>query len=259
VSADNVVIMFHDPVLHRKTNSTGQIQERTWYGDDGMQHVRTIKEPIQSIPTFAETVALLMKPENQHVKFNVDVKVRNDPDRLFTLMHEIITAQPDWQSTLSHRIVLGLWHPRFIAFAKARLPYCRRSYIGKNTYIARKYFWNDCDAFSIAFMALTSADGEKFRADCKSSGKSLIVWTVNDPDQMMEAVRWGVTAIITDVTKTWLDLRSTLQMDYEKIVSQHGRSFLWTTLIFYTPIQVMIRQLEHFYLETLAGPFDGPA
>ena len=26
-----------------------------------MQHVRTIKEPKQSIPTFAETVALLMK------------------------------------------------------------------------------------------------------------------------------------------------------------------------------------------------------
>jgi len=26
-----------------------------------MQHVRTIKEPKQTIPTFAETVALLMK------------------------------------------------------------------------------------------------------------------------------------------------------------------------------------------------------
>jgi len=259
VSADNVVIMFHDPALERTTNSKGQIKERTWYGEDGMQHVRTIKEPIQSIPTFAETIALLMKPENQHVKFNVDVKAQNDPDRLFALMHEIITAQPDWQSTLAPRIVLGLWHPRFIASAKARLPYCRRSYIGRNTYIARKYFWNDCDAFSIGFSALTSADGEKFRAECKSSGKSLMVWTVNDPDHMMEAVRWGVTAIITDVTKTWLDLRSTLQMDYEKIVSQHGRSFLWTTLIFYTPVQVMLRQLELFNLENIAGPFDGPA
>ena len=39
----------------------GHIKERTWYGDDGMQHVRTIKKPIQSIPTFAETIALLMK------------------------------------------------------------------------------------------------------------------------------------------------------------------------------------------------------
>jgi hypothetical protein len=39
----------------------GQIKEREWYGDDGMQHVRTLKEPKQSIPTFAETIALLMK------------------------------------------------------------------------------------------------------------------------------------------------------------------------------------------------------
>jgi phosphatidylglycerol phospholipase C len=95
------------------------------------------------------------------VKFNVDVKVQNDPDRLFALMHEIITAQPDWESILAPRIVLGLWHPRFIEFAKARLPYCRRSYIGRSTYIARKYFWNDCDAFSIAFSALAT-DGEKY-------------------------------------------------------------------------------------------------
>jgi len=86
-----------------------------------------------------------------------------------------------------------------------------------------------------------------------------MVWTVNDPDHMMEAVRWGVTAIITDVTKTWLDLRSTLQMDYEKIVSQHGRSFLWTTLVYYTPFQLMLRLLERAFLEYIAGPFDEPA
>ena len=51
-----------------------------------MQHLFTVKEPKQHIPTFVETVALLMKPENQHVKFNVDVKIQNDPARLFSLM-----------------------------------------------------------------------------------------------------------------------------------------------------------------------------
>ena len=37
-----------------------------------------------------------------------------------------------------------------------------------------------------------------------------MVWTVNDPACMMEAVRWDVAAILTDVTKTWLDLRAAL-------------------------------------------------
>jgi len=155
----------------------GHIKERVWYGQNGMEHVRTIKEPKQPIPTLVETLELLMKvshifsaslsltlshknqPENQHVKFNIDVKVQNDPDRLFSLMHKIISAQPDWETTLAPRILLGLWHPRFLSFAKANLPYCRRSYIGNSPYIARKYFWNDVDAFSMAFAALTTADG----------------------------------------------------------------------------------------------------
>ena len=38
-----------------------------------------------------------------------------------------------------------------------------------------------------------------------------MVWTVNDPACMMEAVRWEVDAILTDVTKTWLDLRAALR------------------------------------------------
>lgn len=41
--------------------NSGLIRERKWYGEDGMQHLRTKKEPKQSIPTFAETIAMLMK------------------------------------------------------------------------------------------------------------------------------------------------------------------------------------------------------
>ncbi len=41
--------------------AAGKIKERRWYGQDGMEHVRTRKAPVQAIPTFAETVALLMK------------------------------------------------------------------------------------------------------------------------------------------------------------------------------------------------------
>lgn len=162
VSLDNVVVMFHDPDLQRTTDSIGKIKERRWYGEDGMEHVRTRKVPAQAIPTFAETVALLMKPENLHVKFNVDVKPQNDPERLFKLMNEIISSQPDWEVNLAPRILLGLWHPRFLSHAKALLPYCRRSHIGESLYLSRKYFWDDCEVFSVRFGVLTSADGQKW-------------------------------------------------------------------------------------------------
>jgi hypothetical protein len=39
----------------------GYIKERVWYGQDGLEHVRTVKEPKQPIPTFVETLKLLMK------------------------------------------------------------------------------------------------------------------------------------------------------------------------------------------------------
>jgi len=48
----------HELVADR---SLGEIKERNWFGDDGMQHVRTKKEPIQPIPLFTETVELLMR------------------------------------------------------------------------------------------------------------------------------------------------------------------------------------------------------
>ncbi len=45
----------------------GRIKERNWYGEDGMEHLRTIREPAQPIPTFAETVTLLMKVGSQQL------------------------------------------------------------------------------------------------------------------------------------------------------------------------------------------------
>ncbi|KAI9064831.1 PLC-like phosphodiesterase [Trametes sanguinea] len=255
VSADDVVVMFHDPSVDRVTDGSGLIRERLWHGDSGLEQLRTVKEPKQALATFEETVKLLMRPENQHVKFNVDVKVQNKPARLFALMHKIISAQPDWETALAPRILLGLWHPSFLPHAKAHLPYCRRSYIGQDIAVARKYFWDSCDVFSIKFSTLAMADGVKFRKDCKQAGKRIMAWTVNDPEHMVEAVRWGIDVIITDVTRTWLDLRSALEVDYDKIAAQHSRLFHWTNVEFYTPIQLISRRRDHLYLERYAGPF----
>ena len=126
------------------------------------------------------------QPENRHVKFNVDVKVQNKPAHLFRLMHNIISSQPEWETALAPRILLGLWHPSFLPHAKAHLPYCRRSYIGQDIAVARKYFWDSCDVFSIKFSTLAMADGAKFRKDCKQAGKRVMAWTVNDPEHMVE-------------------------------------------------------------------------
>ncbi|EKM79843.1 hypothetical protein AGABI1DRAFT_127527 [Agaricus bisporus var. burnettii JB137-S8] len=254
VSADGVVLMFHDPDLSRTTSSTGWIKERNWYGENGMEQVRTVKEPKQAIPTFSETIELLMRPENQHVQFNVDIKVHNDPERLFKLMHEIISMQPSWDSLLAPRILLGLWHPKFIRPAMNILPYCKRAYLGNSVYIAMKYFWDHVDAFSIAFACLANTEGERFRQRCREAGKYLMVWTVNEPAYMMEAARWGVGGIITDVTNTWLELRESLREDYEGVGSKYGREFLWTDPRFFALTRAIWIKALKMKLEYLGGP-----
>lgn len=124
------------------------------------------------------------------MKFNVDVKASNTPPRLFSLMHAIVSAQPEWETKLAPRIILGLWHPTFLPHAMEHLPYCRRSYIGEDTTVARKYFWDNVDVFSMGFASLATADGEAFRKECQAAGKKLMVWTVNDPECMMEVCAW---------------------------------------------------------------------
>ncbi|KIY66698.1 PLC-like phosphodiesterase [Cylindrobasidium torrendii FP15055 ss-10] len=256
VSRDNVVLMFHDPDLRRTTDSSGKIKERDWFGVDGMEHVRTVKEPVQAIPTFAETVMLLMQPANQHVKFNVDIKPNNEPERLFKLINEIISAQPNWETVLAPRILLGLWHSSFLEPAKRILPYCRRSHITESLYLSRTYFWEDADVFSVSFSVLASADGEKFRNECREAGKELLVWTVNSPEQMIEAARWGVNSILTDVTKVWLELRARLQEDFDRHASQYGRAFLWMAMEYYWPMRAFRTMASTRVLESIAGPFD---
>ncbi|OJT07112.1 hypothetical protein TRAPUB_2046 [Trametes pubescens] len=221
-----------------------------------MEHLKTKKEPKQSIPTFTETVALLMKPENRHITFNVDVKVFSDPTRLFTLMHEIIAGQPNWQTDLAPRILLGLWHPRFVQPAKKILPYCKRSFIGRSVWVGRQYFWDSCEVFSINFATLASWEGQRFMEECKKEGKKVMAWTVNDPGEMAECVRMGVDVILTDKTKVWLDLREEMRNDYDGVMRRYSRTFLWTSTRYYLPARKLWEGLLLHILQKYGGPLD---
>ncbi|KAL1747243.1 PLC-like phosphodiesterase [Schizophyllum fasciatum] len=257
VSLDGVVLMFHDPSLNRTTDSTGLIRERNWYGADGIEHVRTKQEPVQAIPTFAETVALLMRPENMHVVFDVDIKPQNDPERLFTLLDEIISSYADWQTKLAPRLLLGIWHPRFLPYAKSILPYCRRSYIGTSPRVARTYFWNDCDTFSMGFGSLVTYGGAKFVREAHRDGKKVMVWTVNDMDELLETIRWEVDVVLTDRTGPFLRLRKDLQADYKRTMAKQSRIFLWTTWKYYTPANTVLERRAHKDLVKIAGSMKG--
>jgi len=211
ITADDVIVMFHDTTLDRTTNGKGLITARNYFGADGLEHVRTLKEPVQQIPTFKELCTLLMEPENRHVSLNVDIKPNNDPERLFRIMGEVVHQFPNYENDLAPRLILGLWHPKFIQPAKHHVPTLRRAHIGASPADAVKYFWNDCDAFSIRFPSLVGAEGQAFLRKAREANKDVMVWTVNRKDEMVEAARYGVKAILTDYTADLHKLRDEMK------------------------------------------------
>jgi phosphatidylglycerol phospholipase C len=56
-----LIVLEQSPLLTCDFPFIGLIREKNWHGTGGMKHVRTIKEPKQPIPTFVETLDLLMK------------------------------------------------------------------------------------------------------------------------------------------------------------------------------------------------------
>ena len=136
-----------------------------------------------------------------------------------------------WETLLAPRIILGIWHvsfertrslilltdrrliihlymqPKFIAPAKRHLPFIPLYAICMSVATVRAFFFEHCVGFSICFPALYSADGKRFRDEARAAGKKLTVWTVNDRSEMLECVRWGVRAVITDVPRSMVTLQ----------------------------------------------------
>ncbi|KAK0564211.1 hypothetical protein OC861_004411 [Tilletia horrida] len=252
ITKDNIIVMFHDPSLERTTDGKGLIRDQNYYGN--IEHVRTTKEPKQQIPTFKELCDMLMKEENKHVKLNIDVKPENDPDRLFKLMKEIVSTYPNYQTELSPRLILGLWHTVFLRAAIEHVPEFPRAHIGYSPWVARNFFWDGCQGFSLQFAALVTADGQAFIREANRAGKHVYVWTVNQRDQMIEATRWGVKAILTDDTAMLQHLRKDMALDFGKTRSDSvGFFFSWAHWRYYTLPQFLLQSKWCADVERRAG------
>lgn len=253
ITSDAQLVLFHDPELSRTTNGQGKIGDQPWYGV--LEHVRTVKQPIQPIPMFKEVLDLLMTPGNMHVKLNMDCKVENEPERLFSLMKDIIESYPNWQTLLAPRIILGIWHPTFIAPAARILPFLPRYAISMSIPEARTYFFTHCQGLSIHFPALASADGQLLLQQCKEVGKRVCTWTVNDIEEMRECARWGVQSIISDKPALWQGLKKEILADRQKALRPTWASYIrpWMNQRYWMSHYGKLAREETEYLEKEAG------
>ncbi|WVQ81598.1 hypothetical protein IAT38_003722 [Cryptococcus sp. DSM 104549] len=256
MTTDNVLVMFHDPELGRTTNGTGRIDKQPWAGV--LEHVRTKEEPVQPIPMFTQLIELMLQPQNARVKLNLDLKVENDPVRLFSLMKSVLESYEGWQHRLAPRIILGIWHPSFIIPATTILPYLPRYAISMSIPQARKYFFSHCHGFSIYYEALATAEGARFRRECKAQGKKICVWTVNDKEEMRECARWGVESVISDKPELWREIRRDIATDRAKALKPTLAAYIlpfFQRKNWWFAYERAARE-ETEYLEREAGAFD---
>jgi phosphatidylglycerol phospholipase C len=158
----------------------------------------------------------------------IDVKITNDPKRLFTLIRAVLSTHENWETTIAPRLILGICHPRFVAHAMTILPNIKICFIGIHLTLAQcPLFWEACDAFSIPFPVFTTAEGDRFRQRCKSEGKHIIVWMCNRQEEWVMAAAWGLDVIMTDKVAPYVTERkgatgaSTLPMQCYLFYSYH--------------------------------------
>ncbi|PRP80310.1 aqualysin 1 [Planoprotostelium fungivorum] len=224
VTKDNNIVMLHHPRLEKNGFKVkGLIKDFPFHGFLDELHT-------------TQTIDFMLKHE--HLILNVDVKMDNDPELLFSLMDEIMRQKCDNIQLLGGRIVLGLWHPKFIRAAKKHLYYTRLSHIGFSVRFARRWFWDDCESFSIHFAALITSGGKEFMDDCRSAGKKMMSWTVNTRQEMITSTKWRLQAVMTDDYKNLARLQHDVSHDWEKVKREitgwpNGKDWLYYLVMRY--------------------------
>ncbi|KAF9432942.1 hypothetical protein BGZ76_010112 [Entomortierella beljakovae] len=226
LTSDGEIIVMHDASLNRTTDGTGLIKDRPWYGYiDGL---KSKKEPHVGVPRCVDVLAFLAQEGNEKVWWNIDIKMNNSP-LLLARFAKLIEANFPGRD-FSSQIVLGLWHPKFLAAADQFLPTFSRVHIGFSIQIARQHFPpSTVDGYSINFMVLYTPEGREFIKDMQAAGKQILVWTVNDVAEARESIKLGADYILTDRTR----ILSGVLSEYESL-GREGVDKKYNGEVFYT-------------------------
>ena len=213
LTRDKVVVISHDPSLKRCFGVDKLISDSDWHG--GIDTLKSLREPHTRMPLFTDVLSLLRDLADRGVRkwCMVDVKLGNDLGLMQHLAADLKATSPDgsidyWRD----KLVLGLWHHKFLDPASQHMPKIPISHIGLDLSYARAR-WLDDDrvvGFNMQIYALLSPwaarddskhggdVGDAFVKECHNRGKAVSVWTVNSPPLVRYAQSLGCDVVMTD-------------------------------------------------------------
>ena len=190
LTADGVLVVFHDATLDRVTDGRGSIRKTTFAE---LQRLRVAG--VHAVPTLTEVVQAF--PD---AFFSIDLKDERAIGHL---------AQVILQTRSAHRVCIG----------GARYSWLGRLREQVGPELATSLCWRDLATLVASTHARVDLPGVRYTgafahvplrigrlpvfgqrliARGRASGISIIVWTVNDPKQMHRLLDAGVAGIITD-------------------------------------------------------------
>lgn len=197
LSSDGVLVAFHDDDLDRVTDSAGPIADRTW---EQIQQARI--GGVHPIPSLLELLEAF-----PNARFNIDLKA---PGTAAALAHFVDKHR------LHDRVLVGSFHSK-------RIKEFRRLSRGQ---VATSASQTEIMAFMMLPARLAAwVTGAKMNAlqvphrhrgitvvsprlirRAHAAGAQVHVWTIDDPNEMLELLAMGVDGLMTDRTDVLKDV-----------------------------------------------------
>lgn len=100
---------------------------------------------------------------------------------------------------MTDEVMVSSFYPNILRQTKALNPYIRTAFIFESLIGQMYHQWwrrnrTDCDELHVRFGLLD----HDFISDSHKRGYKVATWTLNDEDNIIEAMKWGVDGIITD-------------------------------------------------------------
>ena len=201
VTRDGVLMAFHDTVLDRVTDASGELATMTY--DEVQRALIGGREAIPTLPQLFDAF-----PD---VRFNIDIKAVGAVPALVALIDE----HEAWD-----RVLVGSFSPRSLAHFR-RLTACRGAtsahplevaayVLSPSARLARMLTRGRPDALQVPHRRgrlLVASAGLLRRAH--ANGLHVHVWTIDDPEEMRVLLERGVDGLMTDRTDILKDVLRT--------------------------------------------------
>ncbi len=193
LSRDGIPVVLHDVHLHRTTDGSGRVWEKT------VAELKALDAGAWFDPRFAgeriPTLDEVFEAFGDRVRYNIELKAFQDWGR--GLVQSVVGRVRRYG--LSERVLLSSFNPLALRWAWRLAPEIPRGLlVGPDLPLPLRRAWL---AFLVPHQARHlhfSMIDERTVRWCWQRGYSVVAWTVNEAEEAQRLIRWGVKAIITD-------------------------------------------------------------